>query len=115
MPEAQTEQHSNGSGSGALTTAAVAAATGAAAYGVRKALSHRGGGGGGRGRRGSGDSPVSIVGSAASSAWDSASHTLVPMAEQAADAAGRWVADHAPEVVRERILPRFIDAFNEAA
>jgi hypothetical protein len=37
------------------------------------------------------------------------------MAEQAAGAAGRWVAEHAPDPVRERILPRFIEAFNDAA
>jgi hypothetical protein len=90
---------------------------------VRKALTKNGNGGGSSGRRSrddsddegsSGSSTTSIVGSAASSAWDSASHALVPMAEDAADAAGKWVAEHAPDVVKERILPRFIESFTDA-
>jgi hypothetical protein len=121
--ERQQEEHSGGgAGKTALTTAAVAAATGAAAYGLQKAFSH-GGGGGSRDRGRDGDSdgssssskPMSIVGSAASSAWESASHTIVPIAEEAADAAGKWVAEHAPDVVRERIMPRFIESYNDAS
>jgi|SRR5581483_5382456 len=116
------EQRANGSNvgsKGALTTAAVAAATGAAAYGLRKALVKEGGRSAreqSRNESGDGSSGArSIIGSVASSAWESASDTILPMAEEAADAAGRWVAEHAPEVVRERVLPRFIQSFNDAA
>jgi len=121
------EEQSNGGGGGAgakgaLTTAAVAAATGAAVYGVRKALTKGDGDDSPKAKKsesnGDGnddDSGVrSVVGSAASSAWDSASHAVVPMAEEAADAAGAWVAEHAPDIVRERIIPRFIKSFNDA-
>ena len=142
--EENEEQEHESSGSGAksaLTSAAVAAATGAAVYGVRKALTKNGGGidvqklnplanrggsddsdddeeddNGGRKRlrRKKSKGSSSIVGSAASSAWDSASHTLLPMAEDAADSAGKWVAENAPDVLKERILPRFIESFNNA-
>jgi hypothetical protein len=113
----QEHEHMGSGAKGALTSAAVAAATGAAVYGVRKALT-KNGGGSGRERGDSDDdggSPASIVGSAVSSAWDSASHALLPMAEDAADAAGKWVAQHAPEMVKERLLPRFIESFTDAA
>jgi hypothetical protein len=118
------EQEHGLSGSGAksaLTSAAVAAATGAAVYGVRKALTRNGGDSGRRSRDdreddgGGRSSGISIVGSAASSAWDSASHAILPMAEDAAGAAGKWVAEHAPDVVKERIVPRFIESFNDTA
>ena len=115
---------------GALATAAVAAAAGAAAYGLRKALTTDGGAtslvpgrkdqddreddddgeesnGGGLGRaRG---------GSLLSTVWDSAASSLLPLAEQAAEAAGKWTAENAPDVVRDEIVPRFIEAFNDAA
>ena len=111
---------------GALATAAVAAAAGVAAYGLRKAMtsgsatslvpirsnqeddedegeeSENGGGG----LRGS---------SLLSTVIDSASSSLVPLAEEAAEAAGKWTAENAPDVVRDRIVPRFIEAFNDAA
>lgn len=45
----------------------------------------------------------------------SASQLLLPLAEEAAGSAGRYVGEHAPETVREQILPRFIDAFEDAA
>jgi hypothetical protein len=37
------------------------------------------------------------------------------MADQAAAAAGKWVAERSPEVVRARIIPSFIEAFEDAA
>jgi hypothetical protein len=134
--EQDREQGQSGSGAkSALTSAAVAAATGAAVYGVRKALTKNGNGSSAvskldprRGRNDSDDDDEngddedgggeskrsSLVSSAASSAWDSASHALLPMAEDAAEAAGKWVAENAPDVVKERILPRFIESFNDA-
>ena len=45
---------------------------------------------------------------------ESASRLLLPLAEQAAGSAGRYLGEHAPEAVRKQILPRFIDAFEEA-
>lgn len=42
------------------------------------------------------------------------SQLLLPLAEEAASSAGRYVGEHAPETVREQVLPRFIDAFEEA-
>jgi hypothetical protein len=57
---------------------------------------------------GRGDSLLSTV-------LRSASGSLLPLAEEAADAAGRWTAENAPEVVRDRIVPRFIESFNDAA
>src|SRR3954454_8126020 len=50
-----------------------------------------------------------------SGALASASQALVPVAEQAAEAAGRYVAQNAPEVIRAKLVPRFIDAFGEAS
>jgi hypothetical protein len=38
----------------------------------------------------------------------------MPLAEDAAHAAGKWAAHNSPEVIRERLLPRFIDAFKAA-
>ncbi len=102
----------------ALATAAAAAAAGAAVYGLRKALSSNGvraplRHGGDEGDNG--DDGETGVNSLLATLWDSASGSLLPMAEQAAEAAGRWVAESAPEVVRCRIIPRFIEAFEDAA
>lgn len=107
---------------GALATAAAAAAAGAAVYGLRKALASGGNGkaagsehddyeddgdeseeGGMRG------------GGMLQSVWESASDSLVPLAEQAADAAGKWVAENSPDLVREHLVPRFIESFQDAA
>ncbi|MFL5959761.1 MAG: hypothetical protein ACJ75G_05785 [Gaiellaceae bacterium] len=106
---------------GALATAAVAAAAGVAAYGLRKALASSGGGGGALSLRGDGeddereDRGRSRGGSLLETAWDSASDTLLPLVEDAADAAGKWVAENSPDVIRERIVPRFIESFTDAA
>jgi hypothetical protein len=103
---------------GALLTAAVAAATAAAAYGVKHALAKRG---------------ISIPDKDLETAdereqretapaipmldtvWELASHALLPAAENAAEAAGRWVAANAPPVVRDRLVRRFVRAFDEHA
>jgi hypothetical protein len=110
---------------GALATAAVAAAAGVAAYGLRKALTSNGGGtslvpsrndgddddAGGEERAGG----LARGGSLVSTVWDSAASSLLPLAEEAAEAAGKWTAENAPDVVRDQIVPRFIEAFNDAA
>jgi hypothetical protein len=107
---------------GALATAAVAAAAGVAAYGLRKALTSGGGGSSlssrdddqdeGDERNGDGRSRG---GSLLESVWSSASDSLVPLAEEAADATGKWLAENSPDVVRDRIIPRFIESFTDAA
>src|SRR5581483_3529993 len=38
---------------------------------------------------------------------------LIPMAEEAAEAAGRYLAEHGPDVLRRRIVPKLIEAFND--
>ena len=94
---------------GALATAAVAAAAGVAAYGLRKALASSGGGGGALSLRGDGeddereDRGRSRGGSLLETAWDSASDTLLPLVEDAADAAGKWVAENSPDVILLRL------------
>ena len=113
---------------GALATAAVAAAAGVAAYGLRKALTTGGGSMSLVPGRNDGDEaeddgddeeraggPLTRGGSLLSTAWDSAASSLLPLAEDAAEAAGKWTAENAPDVVRDQIVPRFIEAFNDAA
>jgi hypothetical protein len=108
-----------GGSSGLKAAAAAAAAAGAAALIARKALSsgdggstngHRSheGGASATGRQGG------AFGSIASGGLDAARDALGPAAEDAAAALGKFVAQNAPDVVRERIVPRFIESFNEA-
>jgi hypothetical protein len=108
---------------GALATAAAAAAAGAAVYGLRKALAS---GGNGKASHGEHDDDYEDDGDEREesgmrgggmlqSVWESASDSLVPLAEQAADAAGKWVAENSPDLVREHIVPRFIESFQDAA
>jgi hypothetical protein len=106
---------------GALATAAAAALAGAAAYGLRKALAS-GSGTETASRRGrdddhdeDDDEERSRGGSLLDTVWESASDTLLPVAEDAAEAAGKWVAENAPDVIRDRIVPRFIESFTDAA
>jgi hypothetical protein len=129
----QTEQQNGSSGARtALVAAAAAAATGAAAIAARKAVSHDDSndsdddddGGDGESMvsklRPSGKSKgkrdtSSVLSSAASSAWDSAQGVILPIAEDAVAAAGKYLAEEAPDIVRERLVPRFIEAFNDAS
>jgi hypothetical protein len=107
---------------GALATAAAAAAAGAAVYGLRKALAGGGNGTASGGARDDYDDDDDEReesgmrgGGMLQSVWESASDSLVPLAEQAADAAGKWVAENSPDLVREHIVPRFIESFQDAA
>jgi hypothetical protein len=125
----QEQQHDEQSGaeqggggtSTAVKAAAAAAATGVAAIAARKALSNRGGEGSNVRSSSNGGSPSSRKGDLSSTlnhvlsgGWEAARDALVPAAEDAAGAAGEWVAQNGPEVVRERIVPKFIDSFNDA-
>jgi hypothetical protein len=112
-----TESGGAGGGSSATRTAvkavAAAAATGAAAVAAKKAFSSRSNGST-NGESKSGDSQ-SLVSSIASGSWDAAREALVPLAADAADAAGKYLAQSGPDVVKEEIVPRFIEAFNKAS
>jgi len=114
-------QEQTGSGSSVSGTAvkavAAAAATGAAALAARKVMSGRGS----NGQSSNGGSPKekvqggeSILSSALAGGWEAARDALLPAAEDAAGAAGEYVAQHGPDILRDRIVPRFVDSFNEA-
>jgi hypothetical protein len=113
--ESQAEEGGGGA-STAVKAAAAAAATGVAAFAAKKALSGRSS----NGRSSNGGSPSkkgdigSTLSSVLSGGWDAARDALVPAAEDAAGAAGEYLAKNGPDFVRERIVPRFIESFNEA-
>jgi hypothetical protein len=105
----------------ALVGAAVSAAVALAAYGLRKALAASDEGPPPH-RRDEGDEPTELAERHSSrgapfllTVLDSGSDALLPIAEHAAAAAGKWVAEKAPDVVRDRLLPRFIESFRDAA
>ena len=115
--EQGSESQSGGGASGtAVKAAAAAAATGVAALAAKKALSGRGGSNGHSSNGGSsqGQGGESVLSSVLSGGWDAARDALLPAAEDAAGAAGEYVAQHGPEILRDRIVPRFVDSFNEA-
>ena|SRR5690349_10618260 len=115
-----TEEQSGNGGNAtrtAMKAAAAAAATGAAAVAVKKALSSGSNGsdnGDSKEKKKSG-STQSLVMSVASGSWDAAQDAIVPLAGDAAAAAGKYLAANGPDVVKEQIVPRFIEAFNEAS
>lgn len=114
----ETESQSGNGGNAtrtAMKAAAAAAATGAAAVAMKKVLSS-GSNGSENGESGkkSGNSQ-SLVKSVASGSWDAAQDALVPLAADAAAAAGKYLAANGPDVVKEQIVPRFIESFNEAS
>jgi hypothetical protein len=45
----------------------------------------------------------------------SLSHLLVPLAGEAADSAGRYVAEHTSDTVQQQVVDRFIDAYEKAS
>jgi hypothetical protein len=55
-----------------------------------------------------------VLSSVLSGGWEAARDALLPAAEDAAGAAGEWIAQQGPEVLRERIVPRFVESFNDA-
>jgi len=113
--ESTEETNGNGSNGGhgrtAVKAAAIAAVSGATALAAKKAFGDHGSDDEKQERsprkRGSDD----VFGSMVSSAWDSARDSLVPMIESAATSAGEYLARNAPDVVRETIVPKFIDGF----
>ena len=101
---------------GALKGVALSAAVGVAVYGLRRALA---GSGAGlslhHAEEARGEESNSRGGSLLTSVVESASDSLLPLVESAAEEAGRWVARNSPALIRDRLLPRFIDAFKDAA
>lgn len=112
----RTDESTNGGGHGALKAATAAAAAGAATLAVKKVMSsrHDDSDEGDRPRKSKRSGSSDLLASAGASAWEAASGALVPLAEEAAEAAGKFLAEKSPEVVRQRIVPRFIEAFNNA-
>jgi hypothetical protein len=113
--EGTEETNGNGSNGGTGRTvakaAAIAAVSGATALAAKKALGNHGSDEEKQERsprkRGSDD----VLGSMVSSAWESARDSVVPMMESAATSAGEYLARNGPDVVRETIVPKFIDGF----
>ncbi|HEU5476702.1 MAG TPA: hypothetical protein VFU64_02610 [Gaiellaceae bacterium] len=100
---------------GALAGTLVSAAVGVAAYRLRKAFAEGGSLSLPRREEDQRDeSDHSHGGSALVTVWESASDSLLPLAEDAAEAAGRWVAEHSPAPIRDRLVPRFVEAFTQA-
>jgi hypothetical protein len=115
--EAVQEKVTSASSKQVLTAAAAAAATTAATYAVKKALSHdhdHGESSNGNGATKVKSAGSGLIASAAATSWDAASEVLLPMADDAAESAGRYVATHGPEILRERLIPKFIEAFEDA-
>jgi len=118
--EETTESSGGGSSAGgtALKAIAAAAAAGAAAVVAKKAFSGGGSSNGAAHRNGKSGgengSKSGTLNTIAASGWDAARDAVLPAVEEAAGAAGTYLAENGPEVVRERILPRFVESFNEA-
>ena len=105
---------SNGVGKTAVRAAAVAAVSGATALAAKKAFADRAAGEEKRDRAERRRSGNDVLSSMFSSGWDSAKDSLVPMIEDAADHVGEFLAQNGPEIVRDTIVPRFIDGFERA-
>jgi hypothetical protein len=116
--QSEDEQANGGDGGGhrgAVRAAAIAAATGATAFAAKKALSGRDRSREGRQKTGGDDGgDESTVGAMLVSGWSAAKDSLLPFAEDAAGAAGEWVAHNGPDLVRETLVPRFIRGFEKA-
>ena len=121
------EQDGSGRGTALKAAAAVAAAS-AAAVATKKALAKRQSENGssseqeqersGKPAKSGSNSKLmsgSLFRSVAEEGWDAARDALVPVAEDVASAAGTYLAEKAPDIVRDRIVPRFISSFNEAS
>ena len=134
---AENGQGGSGSGSGLATAAAASLAAGASYMVAKRVLGNKGESGsagsslknmgskakaaGSSGQQngkangnGSSSASDSLRGVLDSVTWTHAQEIAMPFAERVADAAGEFVAREAPDVVADRLIPRFIDAFNRA-
>lgn len=89
----------------ALRAAAIAAGTTAATAAARRAF---------RASGAEGSSTRGTVVAALLSAWEAAQEHVIPPAEGAMEAIGRYLATDAPEVLRDRLVPRLVEAFEDA-
>ena len=123
MAESGSQQAEQATGNGsdarktALRAVAIAAASGATAIAARKAFS--GGQQEGSGSRGNGGTSgngggESLVGGMLGSGLNAARDSLLPFAEDAANAAGEYLGRNGPDFVRETIVPAFIEGFQSA-
>ena len=114
--ETQGQQSSSGSDarSTALKAAAIAAASGATAIAAKKAFSSDRQQGNGSGQQNGGSGGDSLMGGMLGSGLHAAKDSLIPFAEDAARAAGEYLARSGPEVVRDTIVPAFISGFQGA-
>jgi hypothetical protein len=119
------EEPSNGHQRQLGKMAALAAAGGATAFAAKKALESRTSGEGGpsssrrtRARNSNGNAAsrntVALLSAALDHGWNAAKDTLTPIVGDASTRAGNYVAEHAPEVVRDVVIPRFIAGFERA-
>jgi hypothetical protein len=112
----QDTQGQSGNGSDATKTAlraaAIAAASGATAIAARKAFSGRQQGG--SPKQQNGGTPDSLFGGMLGSGLHAAKDSLLPFAEDAARAAGEYLGRNGPDVVRETIVPAFVEGFQQA-
>lgn len=92
----------------AIRAAALAAGTTVATAAARRAFTSRSSGG-----KSSGGSETTLT-AVLQSAWDAAREHVLPHAEEAMDTIGRYLAQDAPEVLRERLVPRLVEAFENA-
>lgn len=121
-PNAVDEQYNGGaSGHNLGRAAAIAAASGATAYAAKKALSARSSSVQDDDDRSSdtksgstSQRSATLLTTAVASGWDVAKDSLLPLIEEAATRAGAFVAERAPEVVRDVVVPRFIAGFERA-
>src|SRR5687767_7020184 len=114
----------NGGHGGFKTAAAASIAAGMSYMLAKRALDQRGSGSSSAGSSGrdekherqtekGGRTSDSLRSAVDALTWDRAQEMLVPLAERAASAAGSYAAREAPEIVSDRLIPRFIDAFNK--
>jgi hypothetical protein len=115
------EEESNGGGGHHLGRfAAVAAASGATALAARKAYTALSSDEPGeaqprRERRSrAGGNTSTLVRESLTSGWNVARDAVVPLVEDAAERAGGYLAERAPEVIRDVVVPKFIAGFEQA-
>jgi hypothetical protein len=113
---AQEQQTPTGNGSDArktaLRAAAIAAASGATAIAARKAFSgSQQQDNKSKQQNGGRDS---LMGGMVGSGLNAARESLLPFAEDAANAAGEYLGRNGPDFVRETIVPAFIEGFQGA-
>jgi|RhiMethySRZTD1v2_1073278.scaffolds.fasta_scaffold17183_3 hypothetical protein len=117
--DAVTEQVGNGSDTRktALRAAAIAAASGATAIAAKRAFSDRQGSSGSGSKQQNGGSSAggdSMISGMVGTGWNAAKDTLVPFAEEAANAAGEYLGRNGPDFVTDTIVPAFIEGFQSA-